>query len=104
MPISATGVTVVNTGGVILFEGLGSLIGLPPDAELVRLPASEGAITVNTRFVVAPAARLATDQTTWEPLTAAAGEAFTNVTVAGRLSVTLKLLAEEGPRFVTVIV
>ena len=47
---SATGVTVVVTGGVTLFVGVGSGVGEPPLAMFVIEPAV-GAVTVNVTLL-----------------------------------------------------
>ena len=47
---SATGVTVVVTGGVTLFVGVGSGVGEPPLAKFVSEP-DVGAVTVNVTLV-----------------------------------------------------
>ena len=101
-----TGVTIVITGGLlVLLVGSGSIDILLPVAAFDKLPPLAGAITVMVRFVIAPTAsvpRLV--QTTWLPLTVAVGTALTNVRFVGKLSVTVKLTAGDGPRLVTVIV
>jgi hypothetical protein len=48
---SATGVMVVVTGGIVLLVGLGSPVGDPAVAMLVRVPLA-GAFNVKNRFVV----------------------------------------------------
>jgi len=99
------GVTVVITGELVLFVGFGSLAGLPPLAMFVKLTPLTGAVTVTVRFVAAPAAsepRFV--QTIWLPLVVAPTVALTKLTADGRLSVTDKLAAVPGPRFVTVMV
>ena len=102
---SAEGRTVVTTGGVILLVELGSRIGLPAEATLVRVAPLAGAVTVTMRLV-APlgdkVARLV--QSTWLPLKNPPAVALTKVNAAGKLSVTDKPLSGDGPRFVTVIV
>ena len=102
---SATGVTVVNTGGVRLFAGFGSAVGLPTLAVLVRVAPLAGAVTVRVRLVLAPAARLPMSvQMTCPAINTPPALAFTKVTLADRLSVTVTLLAAVGPRLVTVTV
>ncbi len=105
MATSATGVTLVNTGGLVLFVELGSLTGLPTVAVLERLVPPVGAVTARIRFVLEPAARSPIlVQTTCAPLNTPPAVALTKVTPAGKLSVTDKLVATDGPTFVTVIV
>ena len=101
---SAIGSTAVTTGKVVLFVGFGSLAELAALAMLVRLAALEGAVTVSVRFVLAPAARLPRFQKTWLPLKAPAAVALTKAAPAGKLSVTDKLVAMEGPLLLTTIV
>ena len=102
---SACGVTVVVTGGVILFVGLGSLVGVPTVATFVRLVPLAGAVTVSVRFVLVPAARLPRFvHKIAPPLGVPPPVAFTKFRPTGRLSVTDNDTAVEGPAFVTVIV
>ena len=101
---SATGVTVLMTGGVTLLVGLGSWVGPPTLALLVMLPIN-GAVTVSVRLVFAPAARLPRlFQTTCEPISVPPALALTKVTLTGSASVTLRLLAMDGPKLATVMV
>ena len=102
---SDTGATVVRTGGVRLFVEVGSGVGLPTLAVLVRLAPLAGAVTVSVRLVLAPTARLPRSaQMTCPPINTPPALALTNVTLAGRLSVTVTLLAAVGPRLVTLMV
>ena len=102
---SATGVTLLNTGGLVLFVKLGSLTGLPTVAVLERLAPSAGAVTVRIRFVLEPGARFPMlFQRTCPPLSTPPAVAPTKVTPAGKLSVTDKLVAVDGPALATVIV
>ena len=102
---SATGVTLVKTGGLVLFVGLGSLTGLLTVAVLERPAPSAGAETVRIRFVLEPAARSPMlPQRTCVPLSTPPAVALTKVTPAGKLSVTDKLVAVDGPALATVIV
>ena len=69
-----------------------------------RLEASAGATTVRMRFVLEPAARSPMlVQRTCAPLSTPPAVALTNVTPAGKLSVTDKLVAVDGPALATVI-
>ena len=100
MATSATGVTVVMTGGVMLLVRLGSPVGVLTLATFVRLPEA-GAVMVRVTFVVWPVVRVPTFQLTIPLLFKPPPVALTKVTVAGRLSVTTTLLALEGPKLVT---
>src|SRR5438034_393579 len=99
----SAGVTVVVTGVVVLFVGLGSPVGLLTLATLVKLPLARS----EERRVGKecwPLARLPKHQLNIPPLLLPLPLALTTVTPAGRLSVTDNEVAVEGPRFVTVIV
>src|SRR5690349_11767068 len=101
MARSATGVTVVITGGVTLLVGVGSLVGELTLAVLVSEPLA-GAVTVT---VTLPACTLPTpdhDQLTRPAELAPLPLALTKETPAGNESVTTMLLAVEGPLLVTV--
>ena len=98
---SATGVTVVVTGGLALFVGFGSPVGEPTVAVLVNVPLA-GAVTIKVKFVVAPTIIVPSDQLTM-PLLLTPPGALTNVAPAGKLSVTTTPLAVDGPKFVTEI-
>src|SRR5271165_4704168 len=100
MPTSATGVTVVMTGGVTLLVRFGSPVGVLTLATFVRLPEA-GAVTVKVTFVIWPLARVPRVQFTTPLLLRPPPVALTKVTEAGRLSVTTTLLALEGPKLVT---
>jgi len=93
---SASGVTVVITGGLTLFPGTGSLVGDVTLALLVKEPLA-GAVTFNVKFVVAFAANEAKFQLTTPAFVVPLPVALTNVTPAGKVSVTTILLATEGP-------
>src|SRR5438034_10438250 len=97
---SAEAPTEVMTGGVVLLVGFGSAVPPPPPAILVKLERTFGAMTFSVKLVAAPAARLKFVHNTWLPLTAPPSLALTNVTLVGRLSVTDKPVAVEGPRLV----
>ena len=89
---------------VVLSERSGSVAVLPATTRLVITPV-EGAFTVTPRFVDEPPARLATDQNTLVRLALVAPlpVALINVRFGGKLSVTTRLVAAEGPPFDTVI-
>ena len=103
MPTSATGVTVVITGGVILLVELGSPVGEATVAVLVSEPLA-GAVTVKVILLTGPLARVPKVQLTTPLLFNPPPVALTNVTLAGNVSVTTTLLALDGPKFVTEIV
>jgi hypothetical protein len=103
MPTSATGVTVVMTGGVMLFVLFGSPVGELTLAKLVNVPLA-GAVTVTITLLTWPFAKVPKVQLTTPLLLIPLPLADTNVTVAGRVSVTTTLLALDGPKFVTEIV
>ena len=100
---SATGVTVVMTGGVTLFVLFGSPVGELTLAVFVRLPLA-GAVTVTVILLTWPFASVPRLQLTTPLVLAPPPLALTNVTLAGRLSVTTTPLALDGPKFVTEIV
>jgi hypothetical protein len=102
-PTSATGVTVVMTGEVMLFVLFGSPVGELTLAVLVSEPLA-GAVTVTVMLLTWPLARVPRLQLTTPLLLAPPPLALTNVTVGGNVSVTVTLLAVEGPKFVTDIV
>jgi hypothetical protein len=101
--MSVTGVTPVTTGGVTLFVGTGSPVGPPTLATFVRLPLT-GAVTINVRFVVWPFVKVPRLHVTKPKLFEPFPLALTNVTPTGNVSVTVTLLAPDGPKFVTLIV
>ena len=102
-PISATGVTVVITGGVILFVLFGSPVGELAVAMLVSEPLA-GAVTVTVTLLTPPLARAPKVQLTTPLLLTPLPLALTKVTPAGKASVTTTLLAADGPKLVTEIV
>jgi len=102
-PTSATAVTVVMTGVVTLFVELGSPVGELTLAVLVREPLA-GAVTVTLTLLTWPLASVPRLQLTTPLLLAPPPLALTNVTPNGNVSVTVTLLALEGPKFVTEIV
>src|SRR5438093_1521923 len=95
---------LVITGGVGLLVGVGSDVGLPTLALFVMLAPLAGAVTVSLPYAPLFRSRLPRlDQITLPPLNTPPALALTNVTLAGKASVTVTLLAALGPRFVTVI-
>ena len=100
---SASGVTVVVTGGVTLFVGVGSGVGEPTLAKFVSVPLA-GAVTDTVRFVVCDATSVPKFHVTSPPATAPLPLGTTDVTPTGSVSVTMTPLALEGPLFVTVMV
>jgi hypothetical protein len=100
---SATGVTVVITGAVTLFVLLGSPVGELTAATLVSEPLA-GAVTVTVTLLTWPFANVPKVQFTTPLLLAPPPLALTNVTPSGNVSVTVTLLALDGPKFVTDIV
>src|SRR6266850_6731899 len=97
MPTSATGFTPVITGGVTLLVEFESLVGELTLAVLVSEPLA-GAVTTTVRLLTWPLARLPKLQLTTPPLFTPLPLALTNVTDAGKVSVTTKLLATDGPK------
>ena len=92
------------TGPSVLLPPLESVAAEPAVTELLRMPLA-GAWTVMVRVVLAPLSKLPReDQMTWLPLVVAAGVALTNVTLAGRESVTTRLVALLGPALLTTMV
>jgi hypothetical protein len=91
------------TGGVTLFVGLGSPVGELTLATFVSEPEA-GAVTVTVTLLTWPLANGPKLQLTRPLLFMPPPVALTNVTLAGRVSVTVTLLALEGPKFVTDIV
>jgi hypothetical protein len=102
-PTSATGVTVVMTGAVTLFVLFGSPVGEFTLAALVSEPLA-GAVTVTVTLLTWPLVNVPRLQFTTPLVLAPPPVALTNVTLAGRLSVTTTLPALDGPKFVTDIV
>src|SRR5437763_1028144 len=95
--------TVVGTGGLTLLVGFGSPVGEPKVATCVIEPEA-GALIVNVKLVVALMASVPRFHASTPLLRSPPLLAFTNVTPAGKASVTVTLLADEGPKFVTLIV
>jgi hypothetical protein len=101
--ISATGVTVVPTGELVLLPGLESGVLDATVATFVTLP-PVGAVTVKVRLVPTPAARLTNAQFTTPALFVPPPLALTKVTFVGKTSLGMMLLAVAKPEFVTDIV
>ena len=97
---SAIVVTIVTTGGVTLFVGIGSGVGEPRLATFVSEPLV-GAVTVTVRLLVAPFASVPRFHVTRFPFVVPLPLALTNVTFAGSESVTMTPVAVDGPLFVT---
>src|SRR5664280_1155068 len=91
------------TGGVTLFVELGSPVGVLTLAVLVSEPLA-GAVTVTVTLLTWPLASVPKLQLTLPLLLTPPPVALTNMTLAGRVSVTTTLLALDGPKFVTEIV
>jgi hypothetical protein len=81
----------------------GSPVGVLTRAVLVSVPLA-GAVTVTVTLLTWPLAKAPKLQLTTPLLLAPPPLALTNVTVAGNVSVTVALLALDGPKFVTEIV
>ena len=96
-------VTMVTTGGVKLFVGIGSSVGPPTLATFVALPLCVE-ITVSVKLLVVFAARLEIFQMTWLlAFVVVLGTELTKANPFGRLSVTIKLVAVEGPPLLTMM-
>jgi hypothetical protein len=91
------------TGAVTLLVLFGSPVGELTLAALVSEPLA-GAVTVTVTLLTWPLVNVPNVQLTTPLLLAPPPEALTNVTLAGRLSVTTTLPALDGPKFVTEIV
>jgi hypothetical protein len=102
-PTSATGVTVVMTGEVMLLVLLGSPVGELTLAVFVSVPLA-GAVTVTVTLLTWPLVSAPKLQLTTPLVLIPLPLADTKVTVAGNVSVTTTLLALDGPKFVTDIV
>ena len=99
---STTGVTPVTTGGVTLFVRIGSP-GVLTFATFVSEPLV-GAVTIKVRFVVWLFVMAPKLHVTKPALVVPPPVALTNVTPTGNVSVTVTLLAVDGPKFVTLMV
>ena len=102
---SADAVTPVVTE-LVLFAAFGSAVVEATDAVFVKLPACAGAVTVTViTGALAPVASNArvhvTDTFPAFEHTQPVPAADTNVTPAGRVSVTLRFTASDGPPFAT---
>jgi hypothetical protein len=100
---SATGVTVVPTGELVLLPEFGSAVVEVTVAIFVTTPLA-GALTVIVTFVALPLARVPKTQLATPALVVPPPLALTNTTFVGNTSLATTLLAVEGPAFVTVIV
>jgi hypothetical protein len=100
---SATRVTVVMTGAVTLFVLFGSPVGVLTLAVFVNEPLA-GAVTVTVRLLTWPLANVPRLQLTTPLVFNPPPVALTKLTPNGNVSVTVTLLALEGPKFVTEIV
>ena len=103
MPKFATGVTVVITGGVTLFVGVGSPVGEFTFAVFVSEPLA-GAVTVTVTLLTWPEINVPKFQFTAPLFVVPPPDADTKVTPAGSASVTTTPPALDGPKFVTEIV
>src|SRR5437773_833667 len=103
MPTSATGVTLVTTGGVTLLVEFKSLVVELMLAMLVSEPLA-GAVTRMVRLLTWPLAKSPRLQFTSPLLFAPLPLALTKATDAGRVSVTTTMLAMDGPKLVTEMV
>ena len=92
------------TGGVTLFVGIGSGVGEPVLAKFVKVVPLAGAVTVKVKFVACAAVKVPSVQITLPPFVVPLPLALTNITPTGSASVTVTLLALDGPKFVTEIV
>jgi hypothetical protein len=91
------------TGADTLLVLFGSPVGEPTLAALVNEPLA-GAVTVTVTLLTWALASVPKLQLTTPLLLTPPPVALTNVTLAGRLSVTTTLPALDGPKFVTDIV
>ena len=96
-------VTRVTTGGVKLFVGTGSSVGPPTLATFVALPRCVE-MTVSVKLLEVFAARLEIFQMTWLlAFVVVLGTELTKAKPFGKLSVTIKLVAVEGPPLLTMM-
>src|SRR5260221_618307 len=103
MAKSATGVTVVPAGKLVLFVESKSGVSEETVAVFVIVPVT-GAVTVTVTFVAAFAARFPSDHVTVPALVVPPPLALTKTTFTGSTSLATMLVAVDGPEFVTVIV
>src|SRR2546430_1717197 len=103
MPTSATGATVVITGGAQLLVVLGFPVGELTFAMLVNEPFA-GVVTTTVRLLIWPLARAPRVLFTTDLSSAELSLLPINVALASKVSVTTTLLAMEGPKLVTEIV
>ena len=102
-PTFATGVTLVITGGVTLFVGVGSGVGEFTLAVLVNEPLT-GAVTITVKLLVWLFVKVPKFHVTSPAFVTPPPLALTKVTPTGSVSVTTTKLAGVGPRFVTEMV
>ena len=97
------GKTTAVTQLVVLSPGFKSIAALLATTRLLTKPVT-GAVTVSCKLVAAPLAKVGIDQTTFVklPLVVPPPVALRNTKLAGKVSVTTKLVAEEGPPLVIV--
>ena len=100
---SASGVTVVVTGGVTLFVGVGSGVGEPVVAKFVNVPLA-GGVTVTVTLLTWLLTSVPKFHVTTPELFVPPPVALTKFTLLGNASVTVTLLAVDGPKFVTLMV
>ena len=105
MDTSANGLTVVMTGGVRLFVGVGSGVEFVTAAKLVSDAPNVGAVTTSVKLVEAPLTSVAMDGQVTAPLLLVPPlVALTKVTPLGKVSDAITFVAMDGPAFVTVMV
>jgi hypothetical protein len=96
IPTSATPVTVVITGAVMLFVLFGSPVGELTVAALVSVPLA-GTVTVTVTLLTCPLPNVPKLQLTTPAVLIPLPLALTNVTLAGSVSVTVTPPALDGP-------
>jgi hypothetical protein len=96
-------ITLLDVPVPLLFAGFGSVVAAVDEAELVNTPPDE--VTVTVKLDEAPTGKfvIAGHVTTF-PDGVPPPEALTKLVLAGKLSLVTTLLADAGPRFVSVIV
>ena len=103
MAASATGVTLVINGELVLLVEMRSVVLEVTVAMLEMLPFA-GGLTVSVTLVTAPMARVPKVQLTTPALLVPPLLAETNTTFVGNTSLATTLVAFAGPKFVTEIV
>src|ERR1035438_788161 len=101
--VMAGGPFTVVTLVAVLLAALESGVGEATVRVLVISPATVG-VTTTVKLLPPPLGMVPTLQKTFPPRLTQPGEAETNVTLAGKASVSITLEAEAGPRLVTVSV